>query len=204
MIQIKTSPSSTPPSCRHRSGMAMRVAAAVGFALWMIFLFTSSPRMVVDHGPVGIGKINAVNLIAAWKDRDAGEVWLDGRNVAGIASNELIGCAREKMLHLSAVPSHSLLTAVGIDAGAVFPQHDGREGSQRGSAADCLGDREHHVRHSCREGSSNELHCPCAHQYPRSSWADEPTGNLDAQMKKSCCACCANPPAGANHRDGYA
>src|SRR5260370_14332226 len=40
-------------------------------------------------GPSGSGKSTLVNLIGCLDRPSAGEVWLDGQNVAGISSNEL-------------------------------------------------------------------------------------------------------------------
>src|SRR5467141_1481455 len=48
-------------------------------------------------GPSGSGKSTLVNLIGCLDRPSAGEVWLDGQNVAGISSNELDRVRAEKI-----------------------------------------------------------------------------------------------------------
>src|SRR5260370_35628186 len=48
-------------------------------------------------GPSGSGKSTLVNLIGCLDRPSAGEVWLDGRNVAGISSSELHRVRAEKI-----------------------------------------------------------------------------------------------------------
>src|SRR5438067_11732449 len=48
-------------------------------------------------GPSGSGKSTLVNLIGCLDSPSSGEIWLDGRNVAGLNANELTRIRAEKI-----------------------------------------------------------------------------------------------------------
>jgi len=136
-------------------------------------------------GPSGSGKSTLVNLIGCLDRPSAGEVWLDGQNVAGIASNELDRVRAEKIgfifqqFHL--IP---FLTAVeNVMLAQYFHSMTDEKEASEALRRIGLGDREHHLP-SQLSGRSSMI--------PRSSWLTSPPAIWTHKMKKSCCACCAN------------
>src|SRR5881409_837726 len=62
------------------------------------FTFRVEPgEWIAVMGPSGSGKSTLVNLIGCLDSPSSGEIWIDGRNVAGLSGNELTRVRAEKV-----------------------------------------------------------------------------------------------------------
>jgi len=138
-------------------------------------------------GPSGSGKSTLVNLIGCLDRPSAGEVWLDGQNVAGISSNELDRVRAEKIgfifqqFHL--IP---FLTAVeNVMLAQYFHSMTDEKEASEALRRIGLGDREHHLPSQLSGGQQQRVCIARALiNDPKIMLADEPTGNLDAENEE--------------------
>jgi putative ABC transport system ATP-binding protein len=138
-------------------------------------------------GPSGSGKSTMVNLIGCLDRPTAGEIWLDGVNVAGIAASELNRVRAEKIgfvfqqFHL--VPYLTALENVML--AQYF--HSMTDEQEALDALERVGlkDRAHHVPAHLSGGEQQRVCIARALiNDPKILLADEPTGNLDAQNEE--------------------
>src|ERR1700684_2831422 len=134
-------------------------------------------------GPSGTGKSTFVNLIGCLDRPTSGEVWLDGRNVAGLSASELNHVRAEtvgfifQQFHL--IPYLTALENVML--AQYF--HSMTDEQEALDALERVGlkERAHHVPSQLSGGEQQRVCIARALiNDPKIVLADEPTGNLDA------------------------
>jgi putative ABC transport system ATP-binding protein len=152
-------------------------------ALDNISLHVTPGEWLAVMGPSGSGKSTLVNLIGCLDRPTSGELWLDGQNVAGMASTELTRARAEKIgfvfqqFHL--IPYLTALENVML-AQYFHSMTDEKEALE---ALERVGLRER-AHHLPAQLSGGEQQRVCIARAlindPKIVLADEPTGNLDA------------------------
>src|SRR5437868_5844822 len=138
---------------------------------------------VAIMGPSGSGKSTLVNLIGCLDRPTAGEIWLDGVNVANMSANELNRVRAEKVgfifqqFHL--IPYLSALENVML--AQYFHSMTDEQEALEALARVGLKDRAHHIPAQLSGGEQQRVCIARALiNDPKIILADEPTGNLDA------------------------
>src|SRR3989441_11866941 len=176
MIRLKGVTKSYPAKAEQNNGGLIR-------ALDDISLEIAPGEWVAMMGPSGSGKSTLVNLIGCLDRPTAGEIWLDGENVANISAADLNRVRAEKVgfifqqFHL--IPYLTSLENVML-AQYFHSMTDEREALD---ALERVGlkDRAHHVPSQLSGGEQQRVCIARALiNDPKIVLADEPTGNLDA------------------------
>src|ERR1700730_10638778 len=95
MIQIKDV-TKLYPAKESGSGTGKDAGSGSIHALDHISLNVAAGEGLAIMGPAGSGKSTLVNLIGCLDRPSAGEIWLDGQNVAGISAADLNRVRAEK------------------------------------------------------------------------------------------------------------
>ena len=150
-------------------------------------LHVDGGEWIAVMGPSGSGKSTLVNLIGCLDRPSSGEIWLDGKNVAGLSVNDLNRVRAERIgfvfqqFHL--IPYLSALENVML--AQYF--HSMTDETEAFAALERVGlkDRAEHIPAQLSGGEQQRVCIARALiNDPKIILADEPTGNLDAMNEE--------------------
>ncbi len=149
-----------------------------------ITLEIAAGSVVAIVGPSGSGKTTLLALLAGLDRPTAGEVWVDGRNLAELDEDALARFRGEQVgfvfqsFHL--IPT--LTARENVQVPLELRGEDAEARARELLARVGLGDREHHYPAQLSGGEQQRVAVARAFSNrPKLLFADEPTGNLDQQ-----------------------
>jgi putative ABC transport system ATP-binding protein len=161
--------------------------SGVVHALDDVSLSVAPGEWLAVMGPSGSGKSTLINLIGCLDRPSAGEIWLDGQDVAKISTADLNRVRAEKIGFI--FQQFHLIPYLTSSENVMLAQyfHSMTDGPQALDALDRVGLRER-ARHLPSQLSGGEQQRVCIARAlindPKIVLADEPTGNLDAQNEE--------------------
>src|ERR1700722_10188629 len=185
MIQLKNVTKLYAAKAADRGSGAKDVSRI--HALGHISLHVARGEWLSIMGPSGSGKSTLVNLIGCLDRPTAGEIWLDGENVATISSAELGRVRAEKNgLIFSQFHLIPFLTAIeNVMLAQYFHSMTDEKEALAALVRVGLGERAHHLPSQLSGGEQQRVCIARALiNDPGIILADEPTGNLDAQNEE--------------------
>jgi putative ABC transport system ATP-binding protein len=156
-------------------------------ALQQVSLHVEKGEWLAIMGPSGSGKSTLVNLIGCLDRPDAGDIIIEGQNIAGFSGSDLTRFRAEKIgfifqqFHL--IPYLTALENVMLAQyfHSMTDEREAREALERVG----LGDRANHLPSQLSGGEQQRVCIARALiNDPKIILADEPTGNLDAQNEE--------------------
>src|SRR5918999_3177832 len=153
-------------------------------ALRGVSLAVSAGELTAVMGPSGSGKSTLMHILAGLDRPTAGQVWIDGTNIAEVGDTQLTKLRRR---HVGFIfQFFNLLPMTTAEENVVLPLELAGRKAERGwldelLASVGLGDRRTHRPSELSGGQQQRVAIPRALvPKPTGVFADEPTGNLDS------------------------
>jgi putative ABC transport system ATP-binding protein len=171
---VKHHPVGDGEPVRAVDGVSLRVAAG---------------EMVALYGPSGSGKTTLLTLIAALMAPDSGAVIVDGRDIAGLSSEEAAGYRLRELGYvdqsLDLLPGGNVIQNAALKLWIAVGVHEGNRRIEPLLVRLGLQTRLHHRAESLSMGERQRVMIARAlSTEPKLVLADEPTGNLDTQRSR--------------------